>query len=391
MNDINEQNNGRFQPLSIHLPAAPTNSGALAHVGQSANQAAADYLFADYRQRRAPQTIRTQTAALLLWVQYLAELGAADDLLHQATAWATNHFTPAELDNLVEYAAVQRCSPMEICAAHYCQHLPLAWEGVSWGLVEGFVKWLLNQGYSVASVNNRLSAVKVYARLAAKAGVISPAEQALIREVRGYGRTEGKRVDATRTKDRLGYKKEEAIVLTAVQAQRLKEAHPPTPQGIRDRLLICLFLDLGLRASEVAALCVEDLAEPGLITVYRQKTDTTDRMALTPDLQNALAAYRPYLRSSGALLRGSRKNEKLTDEVMSVRAIGARVKILGRNILGLWELSPHDLRHTWATHAAKDSNPFVLRDAGGWTNMQTPSRYVERGRVVNKGIRLEFG
>jgi hypothetical protein len=40
------------------------------------------------------------------------------------------------------------------------------------GLVEGFDKWLLHQGYSLASVNNRLSAVKVYARLAAKAGVI---------------------------------------------------------------------------------------------------------------------------------------------------------------------------------------------------------------------------
>lgn len=75
---------------------------------------------------------------------------------------------------------------------------------------------------------------------------------------------------------------------------------------------------------------------------------------------------------------------------MSVRAIGARIKILGRDILGIWELSPHDLRHTWATRAAKGSNPFVLRDAGGWTNMQTPSRYVERSKVVNEGIQLDY-
>jgi len=90
------------------------------------------------------------------------------------------------------------------------------------------------------------------------------------------------------------------------------------------------------------------------------------------------------------LLRGSRKNGELTNQVMSVRAIGSRVKILGRDILGLWELSPHDLRHTWATRAAKESNPFVLRDAGGWTNMQTPGRYVERAQVVNEGIRLDY-
>ena len=235
-----------------------------------------------------------------------------------------------------------------------------------------------------------LSTVKVYARLAAKASVIPPTEHALIGEVRGYGRTEGKRVDEVRPKVRVGNKKKEAIVLTAVQARQLKTQHPPTPQGIRDRLLIGLLLDLGLRSSEVAALTVEDLAEPGYLTVYRQKTDTTDRMALTADLLAALADYQPYLRANGKLLRGSRKNGKLTNQVMSVRAIGGRVKILGRDILDLWELSPHDLRHTWATRAAKESNPFVLRDAGGWTNMQTPGRYVERAQVVNEGIRLDY-
>ena len=50
---------------------------------------------------------------------------------------------------------------------------------------------------------------------------------------------------------------------------------------------------------------------------------------------------------------------------MSVRAVGGRVKILGRDSLGIYELSPHDLRHTWATRAAKNSVPFTLRDAGG--------------------------
>jgi integrase len=301
-----------------------------------------------------------------------------------------SHFDPDTVAALAEYAESQQTPLPIIYAAHYCRYRPAAWQGVTWGLVEGFVKWLLNQGYSLASVNNRLSAVKVYARLAAKAGVIPPTEHALIGEVRGYGRTEGKRVDEVRPKVRVGNKKKEAIVLTAVQARQLKTQHPPTPQGIRDRLLIGLLLDLGLRASEVAALTVEDLAEPGYLTVYRQKTDTTDRMELTADLLSALADYEPYLRANGKLLRGSRKNGELTNQVMSVRAIGGRVKILGRDILGLWELSPHDLRHTWATRAAKESNPFVLRDAGGWTNMQTPGRYVEKAQVVNEGIRLDY-
>jgi integrase len=325
---MSENENGRT--LIVQPTGSQLQKSDLARAGESANRAAADYLFADYRQRRAKKTLRTQTAALLLWVQYLGEVGAAGGILHEARVWALSHFDPDTLAGWADYAQSQQTPLPIIYAAHYCQQRPAAWQGVTWGLVEGFVKWLLNQGYSLASVNNRLSAVKVYARLAAKAGVI-----------------------------------------------------PPTPQGIRDQLLIGLLLDLGLRASEVAALTVEDLAEPGYLTVYRQKTDTTDRMALTAD-------YETYMRQSGTLLRGSRKNGELTKQVMSVRAIGGRVKILGRDILGLWELSPHDLRHTWATRAAKESNPFVLRDAGGWTNMQTPGRYVERAQVINEGIRLDY-
>lgn len=362
----------------------------LDRAGQAANRAAADYIFVDYHQRRAANTIRTQTAALLLWVQYLAAAGAADELLQEAESWAAVNFDKKELADLHDYAEMQQVLFAMVCGAHYCQHAAAAWHGVTWGLVEGFVKWLLNRGYSLTTINNRLSAVKVYTRLAAKAGVISPTDQALIREVRGYGSTEGKRVDAKRPKNRIGYKKEDAIVLTAAQARLLKSEHPPTPQGIRDRLMFCLFLDLGLRASEVSGLTTDDLAEPGYITVYRQKTDSVDKMELTADLLAALNDYRRYMRNSGRLLRGSRKNGKLTNQTMSVRAIGARVKLLGRDIVGVWELSPHDLRHTWATQAAKGSNPFVLRDAGGWTNMQTPGRYVERSQVVNEGIQLDY-
>lgn len=376
--------------LIIQTTTSALQKGDLSRAGEAANRAAADYIFADYRQRRTKKTIRTQTAALLLWVQYLTEVGAAGELLAEAEDWVITHLDEKTLDELDKYTASQQCSLPIIYGAHYYQHVPVAWQGVTWGLVEGFVKWLLNQGYSLASVNNRLSAVKVYARLAVKAGVIPADEGALIREVRGYGATEGKRVNQKREQQRVGHKKEEALVLTAEQARLLKTQHPPTPQGIRDRLLTCLLLDLGLRASEVAALTIADLVEPGYVTVYRQKTDTTDRMELSADLLQALAAYRPFMRREGRLLRGSRKNGKLTNQIMSVRAVGGRVNILGRDILDIWELSPHDLRHTWATRAARHSNPFVLRDAGGWTNMQTPGRYVERAKVVNEGIQLDY-
>lgn len=375
---------------NIPVPIDPNSENEMVVAGKTANAAASNYLFVDYMQRRAKKTIETHRAGLLLWVEYLAQIGAGGNILEQAEHWALGRFTNEEIAAFEKYADSQACLIDLVYAAHFCQQSPESWRGVTWGLVEGFVKWLLSQGYSVSTVNNRLSVIKVYSRLATKAGSILPTEYALIREVRGYGVTEGKRVDKKRPYNRIGHKKEEAIVLSAEQARRLKYSHSPTPQGIRDQLLIILLLDLGLRASEVAALRVEDISESGHVTVYRQKTDTTDRMTLTSDLKDALRAYQPHQRAKGVLLRGSKKNGKLTENNMSVRAIGNRVKILGRDILGVWDLSPHDLRHTWATRAAQNSNPFALRDAGGWSNMQTPSRYVERSQVVNEGIQLDY-
>lgn len=368
----------------------PAGTRDIVTAGQIANRAAANHIFADYHQRRATKTIRTQTAGLLAWVEYLSQVGAVGPLLLQAEQWAAGQFSAEQQEQLITYVEQQNCPLSFVYGAYYVQHVPAGWQGVTWGLVEGFVKWLLKRGYSLATVNHRLSTIKVYVRLATKAGLIPPAEQALIRDVHGYGQNEGRQVNAKRKRVRVGYKKENAIVLTAEQARQLKQGHPTTPQGIRDRLLICLLLDLGLRASEVAGLKVENLTEPGYVVVYRPKTNTTDRMELSGDILRALAAYQPYKRQEGALLRGSLKNEELTDDVMSVRAIGSRIKLLGRDILGIWELSPHDLRHTWATRAAKFSSPFVLRDAGGWSNMQTPSRYVERAKVVNEGIQLDY-
>lgn len=378
------------QSLIATKGGAVARPNDIAKVGTAANEVAANYLFEDYKQRRAPKTVKTHTAALLLWVQYLHKVGAAQSLLLDAREWASNAIDAENMRALEAYAEAQTVHFPFVVSAHYCQSDPEAWRGVTWGLVEGFVKWLLKEGYSISSVNGRLSAVKVYARLASKAGVIPASESSMIRDVRGYGTTEGKRVNVKRPSTRVGHKKAEALVLTAEQAGKLKRAHADTPQGIRDRLMICLFLDLGVRASEVAGLRVEDLTDPGYVIVYRQKTDTIDRMRLSDDLLQALREYRPYMRESGKLLRGSERGGQLNDDVMSVRAIGARVKLLGRDVLGVFDLSPHDLRHTWATEAAKTSNPFDLRDAGGWSNMQTPSRYVEKTEVVNERIKLGY-
>lgn len=368
---------------------------AVGVVGQNANQAARQYVFEDYHQRRSKKTIDTHRASLIAWMRYLEQVRAVSSIVSDANLWVQQKYSEAGQVELRKYAAKIGTPHPLIYAAIYAQHEPGAWVGTTWGLVEGFVKWLLNEGYSIATVNLRLTSIKVYCRLATKADVVTRDENLHIQDVRGYGRTEGKRVDERRIekgqKTRSGHKKVDAIVLSREQVKKFKGDHEATPQGVRDRLLLCLFLDLGLRNSEVARLTVEDFAaEAGYVIVYRKKTDTIDRMELTADLLTAMAAYQPFMPDSGVLLRSSKLNKELANGRMKERAIGKRVRSLGRDILGIYELSPHDLRHTWATHMAKHNSPFLLRDAGGWSNMQTPSRYVERGKVVNEGAELDY-
>ena len=204
--------------------------------------------------------------------------------------------------------------------------------------------------------------------------------------MRGYGRTEDKHVDNARTPTRKGAKKARPVSLTLEQAARLK-AQPDTPQGRRDALLLCLLLDHGLRVGEVAGLQVTDFdLAAGELRFYRPKVDKIQTHKLTAD---TLAAARAYMAragdrpAQGPVLRASRKGGALQDagmipqpqcgRGMTARALTARVHDLGAAV-GLVGLSAHDLRHYWATRAARNGTQLDrLQDAGGWASPATPA------------------
>ena len=133
---------------------------------------------------------------------------------------------------------------------------------ISWGLVEGFRNWMVQQGDAVSSINARLSAVKTYAKLALKAGALTPEEYAVIRTVAGYSQKEAKRVNERREVTRRGHKKAQHVSIDKKQARKLKK-QPDTPQGRRDTLMMCLLLDHGLRVGEVARLAGVGLRPQG--------------------------------------------------------------------------------------------------------------------------------
>lgn len=331
-------------------PQDSTNELAqvIAQAGKQANAAAAASVFNEYRARRADNTLRRQSVTLRQFGEYL----------------------PADPD----------------------LSTPQGWRGVTWGLVDGFIKTLLMDGYAIGTINVKLSTLKTYAKLAAKAGTLDRQEYAMIRAIEGYSRKEAKRVDEKREDagidTRVSNEKSDPVVLSTEEIEQLKEQiDTSTPQGRRDAVLVGLMLDLGLRCGEVASLTVDAVdLNRGELTFYREKVDVDQ----THRLNGLEAAMRSYLENDalaiGPLLRASRRGGKLTHAGLSKRAITQRVTDLGEQA-GIEGLSAHDLRHTWATRAARRGTSLeALRDAGGWNSLAMPSRYVDAAKIANAGV-----
>jgi integrase len=335
--------------------------GDLIELGQVANLFASQSIFTDFRIRKAKNTLRRHDSDLALFAEFLNSRGV-------------------EVGDLATDSSV--------------------WKGITWGLVAAFQAWLLGRGYAVSSVNVKISTVKVYAKLAFKAGVLDATDYALIRAVEGYARKKHKHIDNKREaagiETRIGSKKSDAVSLTWVKAKKLKD-QPDTPQGRRDKLIMCLLLDHGLRVSELAGLKVEDFdLELKRFKLYRPKIDEPAKHKLTSETFQAARAYLENdANESGTLFRGSynkgdpelwRKGELVG--VMSKRAISKRVRSLGRKI-GIENLSPHDCRHYAATKYAKSKTIRDLMDIFGWNSTAMAGRYIKSASVVTPEDKID--
>jgi len=275
---------------------------------------------------------------------------------------------------------------------------PVAWAGVTWGLCGGFLRHLLAQGYAISTVNAHLATLKRYATMACQAGTLGAEQYALIRTITGFSRRDGRNINQKRAAAavptrRRGSKAAEPIFLANDQVEALKNSYDPeTPQGRRDRLMMHLFLEMGLRCGELAGLKVADLRlKVGQLRFYRPKVDNIQTHRLPKATREAARAYiqQDAPDDAGTLILASHKSGELLGHGMSERAINKRVGYLGRKLLGIEGLSPHDLRHTWATLAAAKKTPLnVLMHAGGWSSLAMPLRYIEAAKIANEGIRL---
>lgn len=111
---------------------------------------------------------------------------------------------------------------------------------MAWGLAEAFRNWMVAQEDAVGSINIRPSTIKAYAKLATKAGALSPEDLAMSHIVAGYalrkhgGLTSGVRLGCPVRRQKVRHGQYLA------KAGKKLTTQPDTPQGRRDTPLMYL-------------------------------------------------------------------------------------------------------------------------------------------------------
>lgn len=200
-------------------------------------------------------------------------------------------------------------------------------------LLSDYVDWLAGQGLAPASISRHIASLSTYLRFLMIEGKLEENPARLLR--------------APAVWDRL------PTVLGPAAVERLLEA--PSGQSIlgrRDRAILETLYATGCRASEVAGLAPADL---DLVSKVARCVGKGDKERIVPLGSRAIEALAIYLRQDRPILTRSRPGARTIFVSRSGRELG-RVAIWGvvkkhAQRAGLKaDVSPHTLRHSFATH-----------------------------------------
>lgn len=218
--------------------------------------------------------------------------------------------------------------------------------------VRAFLAHLHRRRLSKATIARKLAAVRSCFRFLARRGAleINPARQ--VRSPRL-----GRRLPSVLPKD---------------EATQLLDAAPePTTAGARDRALLELLYASGLRVAEGCGLDLDDLDEARRTVRVLGKGD---KERVVPVGETALEALDAYLamrgRQRGPLFQNTRGGR------LTPRSAHRIVKRLARRAGISQRVTPHTLRHSFATHMLGEGADLrLIQELLGHSRLSTTQRY----------------
>jgi len=207
-------------------------------------------------------------------------------------------------------------------------------EGITRRHIRAFLAYLSQQGLSRRSIGRKLAAVRSFFKFLIRNGVLS------VNPAKGIQTPK--------------YQKKLPAFLGIPEALRLlslPDGHSPV--GLRDRAILEIFYGTGIRLRELTNMDLDDINfSKGLIRIYGKGR----KERLVPLGKNAAQTLQAYLEKRHLLLQNTpyhdRKAVFLSERGKRIppRSVQQLVRKYLSMISEMSSLSPHLLRHTFATH-----------------------------------------
>lgn len=230
-------------------------------------------------------------------------------------------------------------------------------ESVAAGHIRAYLSWLKGRGLSSETVHRTFGGLRCFFKFLAREGILKTNPMELVERPR---------------RERHLIQPLSAEQVRALVAQPL----PRTLIGLRDRLLMLLMLDSGLRLSESLTLKLRDVDLKVGTALVLGKGRKERRVPFAGTTRQALEAYlqaRWRIRTTSEVLIVSRSGRPLTSRhvQLSMRRYGRLAGIEGVRV------SPHTLRHTCATQYIRNGgDPFSLQAILGHSTLEMVRNYV---------------
>ena len=213
---------------------------------------------------------------------------------------------------------------------------------------------LHDRGLSKTTASRKLAALRSFFRFLCREGVVAgnPARALL----------------SPRVERRIPTRLEEA------EASRLVEVPGDQPLAVRDRAILELLYATGVRCSELVGLDVPDIDQASRMVRVLGKGSKERIVPFGHAAQEALVRYlgvRPVLHARSDALFTNARGGRLTDR--SVRRLVARRV---RQVALEQGISPHTLRHAFATHLLeRGADLRSIQELLGHARLSTTQRY----------------
>jgi integrase/recombinase XerD len=165
------------------------------------------------------------------------------------------------------------------------------------------------------------------------------------------------------------YESKLPAILSKEEVKALLEA----PKNLGPRAILATMYGAGLRVSEVANLKVRDVDGDRKVISIRGGKGRKDRQVMLPNtLREVLAAYWRWKRPTEWFFPGDKPASPISQKAIFLACRkAAQTAGIAKTV------SPHSLRHAFATHLLDDGvNLVVIQALLGHTNLKTTARYL---------------